>query len=144
MSVSTGAVKKRISRRQMTVNQPDSDEEIQERPAVKVHRKLTRTRSISEGDSVKLLQPSASYEDRSPSPEVLTGSAVTLFVKTTRKLFTPIVEASLGKVVSVGESECSSNADSVVLEPKPNVLTTLPPLPPSPVPQRKVSMALIL
>lgn len=143
MSVSTGAVKKRISRRQMTVNQPDSDEEDQERPAVKLHRKLTRTRSISEGDTpVKLLQPSASYEDRSPSPEVLTGSAVTLFVKTTRKLFTPIVEASLGKVVSVGESESSSNPDSAVLEPI--VLSTLPPLPPSPVPQRKVSLALKL
>lgn len=145
MSVSTGAVKKRISRRQITINQPDSDEEDQERPAVKLHRKLTRTRSISEGETpVKLLQPSASYEDRSPSPEVLTGSAVTLFVKTTRKLFTPIVEASLGKVVSVGESDSSSNPDSVVLEPKPNVLSTLPPLPPSPVPQRKVSLALKL
>lgn len=141
MSVSTGAVKKRISRRQMTINQPDSDEEVQERPAVKLHRKLTRTRSISEGETpVKLLQPSVSYEDQSPSPEVLTGSAVTLFVKTTRKLFTPIVEASLGKVV--GESESSSNTDSVVLEPK--VLTSLPPLPPSPVPQRKVSLALKL
>lgn len=54
------------------------------------------------------------------------------------------MEASLGKVVSVGESDSSSNPDSVVLEPKPNVLSTLPPLPPSPVPQRKVSLALKL
>ncbi|XP_060526814.1 uncharacterized protein LOC132702286 isoform X2 [Cylas formicarius] len=134
-----GAVKKRIRSRQKSAQKPladsdeDEDEEANKKTAtVRQHKKLTRTRSISESSlpnfDPNLLMPtkpnvesttSDSRVDSSPS-----DSPVTVFVKTTRKLFVPIVESGLCKP----ESPTSSS----------KVGALLPPLPASPVPQRKV------
>ncbi|XP_048524148.1 uncharacterized protein LOC109539281 isoform X4 [Dendroctonus ponderosae] len=156
LSASQGAVKKRIRYRQKSLKKSmmDSDDEESEPPKnVRQHKKLARARSVSEGAAPpkfdpKLLAPSAkecstseSRFDSSP-----TDSAVTLFVKTTRKLFTPIVETSLGKPSAEpksapkppGLTEDPVKEGAVLANAKVEALMTLPPLPPSPVPQRKV------
>uniref|UniRef100_A0AAR5PNW9 Uncharacterized protein n=1 Tax=Dendroctonus ponderosae TaxID=77166 RepID=A0AAR5PNW9_DENPD len=153
LSASQGAVKKRIRYRQKSLKKSmmDSDDEESEPPKnVRQHKKLARARSVSEGAAPpkfdpKLLAPSAkecstseSRFDSSP-----TDSAVTLFVKTTRKLFTPIVETSLRKPSAEPKSAPKPPEDpvkegAVLANAKVEALMTLPPLPPSPVPQRKV------
>ncbi|XP_050303352.1 uncharacterized protein LOC126741081 [Anthonomus grandis grandis] len=133
-----GAVKKRIRYRQKTTTKTgtDTDEEEEEEAEEgekqsRQHKKLTRTKSVSESNvPAKLsenLTPESHLSDlRLDSPP--SESAVTLFVKTTRKLFTPLVETSLAK----------SWTEPTIISEAPQPLTSLPPLPPSPVPQRKV------
>lgn len=82
----------------------EEEPESEHQKTARQHKKLTRTRSVSEGALPPKFDPcllapttqegnnSDSRFDSSPS-----DSAVTLFVKTTRKLFTPLVETSLAK-----------------------------------------------
>ncbi|XP_030755568.1 uncharacterized protein LOC115881955 [Sitophilus oryzae] len=146
LTVGQGAVKKRIRYRQKTLQKnlvDTDDEEVDAEPQkmVRQHKKLTRTRSISDGN----LNPT--FDDNflspgTPNPETSTSesrldsspseSAVTLFVKTTRKLFTPLIETSLSK--NIPETSPKEPKTPVDREPQPE----RPPLPGSPVPQRKV------
>ncbi|CAG9772509.1 unnamed protein product [Ceutorhynchus assimilis] len=151
LSSSQGAVKKRIRYRQKTMNKSLIDTDDEEEPkTIKQHKKLTRTRSISEGNMFKfdpkLLAPTHNQSDDSRRDSSPIDSPITVFVKTTRKLFTPIVETSLGKSLTVAnmpsiekpkEDKTQPIENQLPLE-KSNTLTSLPPLPASPVPQRKV------
>lgn len=72
--------------------------------------------------------------EEEPKPS---DSPVTVFVKTTRKLFTPIVESGLNKETEENRNLDTSSEKS--LTPTPNPVTHLPPLPVSPSPQRKLT-----
>ncbi|KAJ8945673.1 hypothetical protein NQ318_012391, partial [Aromia moschata] len=183
-----GAVKKRIKYRQKTLQSrstpADTDDEEEEegakdqRKTNRQHKKLTRSRTTSdsnaEGKSThepetrepsdqKVIVPTetnyvnaVANEDHRLPPE----SPLTLFVKTTRKLFTPIGETSFNDA-----ARCSPNLESprIFVDPAPSLseeesktnqaenatksiesssqqenVRSLPPLPQSPVPQRKV------
>ncbi|XP_076260616.1 uncharacterized protein LOC143196635 isoform X6 [Rhynchophorus ferrugineus] len=148
ISASQGAVKKRI-RRQKTLQKSfmdTDDEEAEVHSVVRQHKKLTRTRSISDGNlppifDQNLLSPSTPYPETSTSESRLDSSpsesAVTLFVKTTRKLFTPLVETSLAKTASEPintdqhKDDEKKPVDKIPTEEKVVV-------PESPTPQRKV------
>ncbi|XP_049821323.1 uncharacterized protein LOC109601364 isoform X2 [Aethina tumida] len=170
---SQGAVKKRIKYRQKSIQNrslPDTDEEdndiIDQRK--NKPKKLGRTRSTSENSGSKtkvsdseepplqldlssIIVPTETNYVTTPSTSYTPQhceSPVTLFVKTTRKLFTPIGETNL----SVDNAEIKvSDHDKIAtdnkieeneifkksLDPPVDTVTHLPPLPSSPVPQRK-------
>ncbi|XP_045466502.1 uncharacterized protein LOC123675222 isoform X2 [Harmonia axyridis] len=171
---SQGAIKKRLRYRVESIRSrslQDSDEEEEKAPEQKKFPKLLRSRTISEGSTKSLEQSEgsdlkntnifpavtkATYPD-SPTRVTSSDSPVTIFVKTTRKLFTPLVERSLqdtdNNIQKVDTEDQSLNTMSnnvlenkitTTEEPdKPNILvhsssvTGLPPLPSSPVPQKK-------
>lgn len=115
MGGNQGAVKKRIKFRQKNMltrnNAIDSDEdeaEDKEKSKSRQHRKLNRTRTISDGGID--YKPSDKASDGSNIARIIvtteknylnaslnedmSDSPLTVFVKTTRKLFTPIGESS--------------------------------------------------
>ncbi|RZC42079.1 hypothetical protein BDFB_008551 [Asbolus verrucosus] len=198
-----GAIKKRIRYRQKSSQSrilPDTDEEEDNLEQKRnTHKKLVRTRSISEGSTnttedyykdqnqkneiivdesliQKVVVPTHSNILNITSSEDFTSkpsdSPVTLFVKTTRKLFTPIVESGLSEKIneettpSIKSNESSHVEDSAIkvtpenkqleeekgFEPPQDNLSEssftptnmipvlhLPPLPASPVTQKKTS-----
>lgn len=178
---SQGAVKKRIKYRQKTMMnktiEDSDDEEIvdtQEQQRIRQLRKLPRTKTLSETENekpseqmdVKLFQSlqnvviptesnlmSVRNENRA-----ISESPLTVFVKTTRKLFTPIGEANLGtdlktlpKIDSptiivdpdfdseiTKKEEAKTDSEMNTEAHQQEQASQLPPLPASPVPQRKV------
>ncbi|XP_063906947.1 putative leucine-rich repeat-containing protein DDB_G0290503 [Zophobas morio] len=144
---SQGAIKKRIRYRQKR-RACDTDEE-EEDVKKNVHRKVGRSRSVSENSEVvvdeaivqKVVVPTQSnilnvcLDEENKNLD----SPVTVFVKTTRKLFTPLVESGLK-----GDEECEEQEDveeegEKKVERKESVtppVTHLPPLP-SPLPVKK-------
>ncbi|XP_008198722.1 uncharacterized protein LOC659628 [Tribolium castaneum] len=143
---SQGAIKKRIRYRQKSQqnrNLADTDDEEDE-VQKNTHKKLTRTRSVSESSGAKketvvvdesiiqkvvvptqtnFLDISSLDEEAKPS-----DSPVTVFVKTTRKLFTPLVESGLSREPDETKDNSSERSSTPV--------THLPPV--SPAPQRKL------
>lgn len=177
-SHSQGAVKKRIKYRQKVMQNrslPDTDDEedqaTEQRKNNRQHKKLTRARTISESNIYPALEPETAgfltqkiivptetnYVNAvQEEPKLPPESPLTVFVKTTRKLFTPIAETGL---TDTGKSSPNIESPSIVIETTiPPVTDTeksfnvednrnteettsvksLPPLPQSPVPQRKV------
>lgn len=176
-----GAVKKRIKYRQKTMMnktiEDSDDEEIintQEQQRVRQTKKLSRTKTFSETENEKtndeteeklhttqqiVVTPSETdFMNLSNENRTLSDSPLTVFVKTTRKLFTPIGEANMG---SSTKSIPPINSPTIIVEPhvdetdeKPETknslsdqrvmpsqqdqISQLPPLPASPIPQRKV------
>ncbi|XP_044262996.1 uncharacterized protein LOC123010292 isoform X2 [Tribolium madens] len=139
---SQGAIKKRIRYRQKSQqnrNFTDTDDEEEEMQK-NTHKKLTRTRSVSESSTTmnkeqiptqtNFLNISSLNEETKPS-----DSPVTVFVKTTRKLFTPLVESGLSREFDEAPPEAKNQDIS-----RERSLTQLPPLPTSvsPAPQRKL------
>ncbi|XP_066252103.1 myosin-11 isoform X2 [Euwallacea similis] len=161
LSVSTGAVKKRIYHRQKSANKPivtDTDEDENadcetdsSKTDLKPHRKLTRTKSITDQETIPKLDPRLTapmtLHFGTDSPISGADSPVTLLVKTTRKLFTPFVETSLGRsneesnnpfefeLVNAEEEKFQASDEAKL---KSEIVKSLPPLPPSPLPQRKI------
>lgn len=181
---SQGAVKKRIKYRQksmMNKTIEDSDDEeimhAQVQQRLSQLRKLTRAKTFSETDNEKtndetdenvlhnlqdVVIPTESNLMNIPNEnKVLPDSPLTVFVKTTRKLFTPIGEAHLGSDVKstpkldspaiviepyfdddTGKCEAQRGSVQVIAEKgeasQQEQISQLPPLPGSPVPQRKV------
>ncbi|XP_018566283.1 uncharacterized protein LOC108907199 [Anoplophora glabripennis] len=183
-SHSQGAVKKRIKYRQKVMQNrslPDTDDEEEDEAAEqrknnRQHKKLTRARTISEVYPgvepetpgflpQKIIVPTeTNYVVVQEEPKLPPESPLTVFVKTTRKLFTPIAETNLA---DTGKSS-TNESPSIVIEttipftkdaeskksqeespnsedknanttPEENVsVKSLPPLPASPVPQKKV------
>ncbi|KAJ8910480.1 hypothetical protein NQ315_002733 [Exocentrus adspersus] len=178
---SQGAVKKRIKYRQKVMQNrslPDSDDDEDENKQMRnnrQHKKLTRARTTHESTATPITKSeldehlaetiivptetnymNALKEETSFPPD----SPLTVFVKTTRKLFIPIGERGLaetnksltrdsdvlaGTESSATKETISENNDSVAVVDKStssaiptNVKVLLPPLPPSPVPQRKI------
>lgn len=172
-SQNQGAIKKRLRYRVETIRKKslqDSDDEEEKTIEQKKYPKLLRSRTISE-ESTKSLEPTEigvskntnifpavikSTYPESPTKVKSSDSPITIFVKTTRKLFTPFVERSLQdseetpqkldhegqkKDENVGNSgtnefeiekdrnEPSRNTESPVIG--------LPPLPSPPVSQKK-------
>ncbi|KAL1505345.1 hypothetical protein ABEB36_004932 [Hypothenemus hampei] len=122
LSVGQGAVKKRIRHRQKGLKFPmaDSDDDEDLELPQRSHKKLSRV--------------SRSVSDEENGPQLpLSESAVTLFVKTTRKLFTPIVETSLKRSGDSIVEGTARNQDEMG-----KTASERPPLPSSPVLQRKV------
>lgn len=73
------------------------------------------------------------------SSEIATENPVTVFVKTTRKLFTPIAGITEIKESSPAPIISQFPRRKLLAENKPEeAITHLPPLPPSPTPQRKL------
>ncbi|KAJ8927737.1 hypothetical protein NQ314_019740 [Rhamnusium bicolor] len=187
-SNSQGAVKKRIKYRQKAMQNrsiPDTDDEEEDGTKEqwknnRQHKKLTRARTISEcnleGKPISELEgpgflaqsiivpTETNYVHIKAQEEykVPTESPLTLFVKTTRKLFTPIGETSLADTGKCSpniesprilietvttESDSKYNQEGNSSKPEQNKeiepglpvnVKCLPPLPPSPVPQRRV------
>lgn len=188
-SPSQGAIKKRIRHRQKSLQSrlpdesEDEDDEISNKKINK-HKKLTRTRSITEENvaSYNEVVHKTSKEDVVVDPTVAEklvvptetnfvsapvditkppDSPVTVFVKTTRKLFTPIIEKAgkpgLSKSLSVPTTQESEHITEVMSskeegdlpeqeeihvlasseEHREPSVVRLPPLPGSPTPQRK-------
>lgn len=128
---SQGAIKKRLRHKQKSMqskveDESDEDERNEEKKSSK-HKKLSRAKSVPEDVVVdpalveKVVVPTESNYVTVSDIEKPPDSPVTIFVKTTRKLFTPIVERSI-------ENKSAEQKEE-----------RLPPLPASPTPQRKFS-----
>lgn len=179
---SQGAVKKRIKYRQKTMMNKtieDSDDEeivdVQEQQRIRQLRKLPRTKTFSETENekpneqidVKLFQSLQNVVIPTESNlmparnenRAISESPLTVFVKTTRKLFTPIGEANLGvdvktllkidsptivvepdfdSEIAKKDSESQNDSERKTEALQQQQASQLPPLPASPVPQRKV------
>lgn len=162
-----------------TVEDSDDEEIVTAKEQQKIRhlRKFTRTKTFSETENektktetdIKMFQSLQNVvipteANLMPAPtdnRVITESPLTVFVKTTRKLFTPIGEAHIGADVKTspkfesptiviephldednGKQE-KDQENQEVLENKIKLnhqaqISQLPPLPASPVPQRKV------
>lgn len=179
---SQGAIKKRIRYRQKSLqnkipDESDEDEDDENERANNKHKKLTRTRSITDNytgfsKSIQKDSDNSDKEDILVDPEVVqkvvvptetnivtvsntqkpTDSPVSIFVKTTRKLFTPIGERSAQTQESSPAPNSPKTEHTKTTSPesdKTTVISTkevpsatvsrLPPLPASPTPQRKLS-----
>lgn len=175
-SNSQGAVKKRIKYRQKTminktIVDTDDEEMLQDQQRIRQVRKVSRTKTFSETENENTndeidetfsthLQGVFMVTDTNlmnvPNENrALSESPLTVFVKTTRKLFTPIGEAHLGSDVKTNPK---LDSPTIVVEPyfDQNIrkqvndpdhreefyhqeqVSQLPPLPASPIPQRKV------
>lgn len=159
----------------------DSDDEeivtVQEQQKMRQLRKFTRTKTFSETDNEKtkedtdikmfqslqnvVIPTETNLIPASNDNRAITESPLTVFVKTTRKLFTPIGEAHIGVDVKTSPK---IESPTIVIEPhldedhgkrekgvetqdvsqkkvkvnQQEQVCQLPPLPGSPVPQRKV------
>lgn len=147
---SQGAIKKKIKYRQKNLQSKstaDSDEEDdKEEMKRNTHKKLARTRSVFEAETKLDLGQNIEEEEIIVDPQVVEkvvvptnvlnitssnedtqvpDSPVTVLVKTTRKLFTPFVESTLGdKTIDLDQEQKTINK---------------PPLPSSPVSIRKTT-----
>lgn len=159
----------------------DSDDEeivtVQEQQKMRQLRKFTRTKTFSETENEKtkedtdikmfqslqnvVIPTETNLMPASNDNRAITESPLTVFVKTTRKLFTPIGEAHIGVDVKTSPK---IESPTIVIEPhrdednekgekdveaqevsekkvklnQQEQVPQLPPLPASPVPQRKV------
>ncbi|KAK9881119.1 hypothetical protein WA026_014467 [Henosepilachna vigintioctopunctata] len=175
---SQGAVKKRIRYRVENIRrkslQDSDDEELSYSIDQKKCPKFLRARTLSD-TSTRSSEPEEAMKNKntnifpvatkstfteSPAKINPTDSPVTIFVKTTRKLFTPLIERSLTESELL-KRECKPKAEHVdarknsVTDSKNEVvlsaethdfhdvknveLSSLPPLPTSPVAQKKYS-----
>ncbi|XP_044756503.1 uncharacterized protein LOC123315031 isoform X2 [Coccinella septempunctata] len=169
-----GAIKKRLRYRIETIRKKslhDSDEEEEIVAEHKKYPKLLRSRTISDGSTKSLEQnegceskninifpavTKSTYPD-SPTRVTLSDSPVTIFVKTTRKLFTPLVERSLqdsekdspkqnddnqkfetnDENINEEESQPVDTINKALTNAENTMVTGLPPLHSSPVTQKK-------
>ncbi|CAH0559089.1 unnamed protein product [Brassicogethes aeneus] len=152
---SLGAVKKRIKYRQKSLQNksfPDTDEEDDSMDGERKNKpkKICRTKSTPEimgknQDYDGFIMPDRNYFDAPATTSftqstnnnnVSAESPVTVFVKTTRKLFTPIGVTSLS--LPSPEVKTDEIKDVSMTKPQGDTITHLPPLPSSPGPQRKL------